>query len=83
LPWVLIEALACGSKVVSTDCPSGPREILDNGAFGQLCPVEDVSAMATAMIRALTGEFVAANPANWLDLFSLETNSARYLDLLV
>jgi glycosyltransferase involved in cell wall biosynthesis len=83
LPWVLIEALACGSKVVSTDCPSGPREILDNGAFGQLCPVENVSAMATAMIRALTGEFVAANPANWLDLFSLETNSARYLDLLV
>ena len=39
--------------------------------------------MAAAMIRALTGAFVAADPTNWLDLFSLETNSARYLDLLL
>lgn len=83
LPWVLIEALACGTKVVATDCPSGPREILGNGAYGQLCPVEDVSAMAAAVIRALTGAFAAADPTNWLDLFSLEANSARYLDLLL
>jgi glycosyltransferase involved in cell wall biosynthesis len=83
LPWVLIEALACGTKVVATDCPSGPREILGNGAYGQLCPVEDVPAMAAAMISALTGAFVAADPTNWLGQFSLEANSECYLDLLL
>jgi glycosyltransferase involved in cell wall biosynthesis len=81
LPWVLIEALACGTKVVATDCPSGPREILDNGAYGQLCPVEDVPAMAAAMTSALTGAFVAADPTHWLEQFSLEANSARYLEI--
>jgi glycosyltransferase involved in cell wall biosynthesis len=83
LPWVLIEALACGTKVVSTDCPSGPREILADGVFGQLCPVGDVAAMAAAMINALTGGFVARDPAKWLDRFSLQANAERYLDLLI
>ena len=83
LPWVLIEALACGTKVVSTDCPSGPREILADGAFGQLCPVGDVAAMASAMINALTGGFVARDPAKWLDRFSLQANAGRYLDLML
>jgi len=83
LPWVLIEALACGTKVVATDCPSGPREILDNGAYGELCPVEDVPALAAAMLRALSGAFAAANSTPWLDQFSLEANSARYLELLL
>jgi glycosyltransferase involved in cell wall biosynthesis len=83
LPWVLIEALACGTKVVSTDCPSGPREILADGAFGQLCPVGDVAAMASAMINALTGGFVARDPAKWLDRFSLQANAERYLDLML
>jgi glycosyltransferase involved in cell wall biosynthesis len=79
----LIEALACGTKVVSTDCPSGPREILADGAFGQLCPVGDVAAMASAMINALTGGFVARDPAKWLDRFSLQANAGRYLDLML
>jgi glycosyltransferase involved in cell wall biosynthesis/ubiquinone/menaquinone biosynthesis C-methylase UbiE len=83
LPWALVEALACGTKVVSTDCPSGPREILARGEFGQLCPVEDVPAMAASMMRALTGKFVAADPSRWLERFSLETNSKSYLEILL
>ena len=53
LPTVLIEALAVGTRVLSTDCRSGPREILGDGALGALVPVGDVPAMATAILREL------------------------------
>jgi glycosyltransferase involved in cell wall biosynthesis len=54
LPTVLVEALAVGTPVVSTDCPSGPREILLDGALGELVPLGDVQMMAAAINRALT-----------------------------
>lgn len=53
LPLALIEALACGCPVVSTDCRHGPAEILDGGAFGRLVPPEDEAALAEAMERTL------------------------------
>ncbi len=53
LGFVLIEALAVGTPAVATDCPSGPREILQDGRYGALIPVADVDALHAAMTHTL------------------------------
>ena len=50
---MLIEAMAAGVPVVSTDAPDGPREILADGRFGALVPVGDAAALAAAMAAML------------------------------
>lgn len=58
LPNVLIEALICGTKAVSTDCPSGPREILEGDLSRFLVPTNDPVALANAMRQALDAKLV-------------------------
>jgi glycosyltransferase involved in cell wall biosynthesis len=53
LPNVLVEAMMCGCTPVSTDCPTGPREVLQDGKYGYLVPVGDAAAMAAAIEGAL------------------------------
>lgn len=53
---VLVEAMVCGCPVVSTDCFSGPREILEDGRWGRLVPLEDVEALAEAILEILTNQ---------------------------
>jgi glycosyltransferase involved in cell wall biosynthesis len=54
LPNVIIEAMACGCQIVSTNCPSGPAEILEDGKYGRLTPMGDETALSEAMLEALT-----------------------------
>ena len=54
LPTVILDALACGPPVVSTDAPHGPREII--GGWGDLPPVGDAPALARALVATLRGE---------------------------
>ena len=53
LPNVLVEAMMCGCTHVSTDCPTGPREVLQDGKFGYLVPMRDPVAMAAGIEQAL------------------------------
>ncbi|WP_164014778.1 glycosyltransferase [Pyxidicoccus trucidator] len=56
LPMVLLEALALGCPVVSTDCPSGPAELLEHGRHGVMVPMEDPKALADALGRIMDDE---------------------------
>ncbi len=53
LPNALVEAMMCGCTPVSTDCPTGPREVLQDGKYGYLVPMRDPEAMAAAIEKAL------------------------------
>lgn len=82
LGTVLIEALGCGCPVVSTDCPSGPREILDGGRYGRLVPVADPVAMADAISHTLGTPPQRASLLARAELFSTGRAAERYLRLL-
>jgi len=82
LPTVLIEALACGCPVVSTDCPSGPREILDNGRYGALVQMADEKSLAAAILQALDARVNKDQLIARGKEFSLDRATGRYLNLI-
>jgi len=82
LPNTLIEAMACETSVVSTDCQSGPREILEDGLYGRLTPVADPQALAEAILATLDNPTDPEHLRRRADMFSLETVVGQYLEAL-
>lgn len=82
LPTVLIEALAYCRAVVSTNCPSGPAEILQGGKYGRLTPVGDEEALAEAIRAGINGEIPPPPPESWQP-YSVSAIADQYLHLLL
>ena len=81
LPNSLIEALACGCPAVSTDCPSGPVEILDGGKYGHLVPMGNPQDMAEAIGKVLDGD-ERKPPRSWLKKYERDTVLNAYLAVM-
>jgi glycosyltransferase involved in cell wall biosynthesis len=82
-PNVLTEALALGTPVVSTDCPSGPEEILDHGRFGPLVPMGHPDAMAHAILTTLHAPLEKSLLKTAVRAYTVEESSKRYLETLL
>jgi glycosyltransferase involved in cell wall biosynthesis len=83
LPGVLIQALACGCPVVSTDCQSGPAEVLEGGKIGPLVPVGDWAALAEAIEQTLDHPPAREDLQASTRRFGVEQAADRYLELLL
>jgi len=80
---VIVEAMEHGLLVVSTDCPTGPREILQDGKYGRLVPVGDVDALADAMLDSLQATHDPVVLKARAKDFAVDKVADRYLDLLL
>jgi glycosyltransferase involved in cell wall biosynthesis len=81
LPTVLVEALALGTPVISTDCANGPFEILRGGKYGTLVPVGNSYLFAEGILNILSGK-VPTFERSWLEQFTIETSTNNYLSLM-
>jgi glycosyltransferase involved in cell wall biosynthesis len=79
---VIVEAFECGLPVVSTNCPSGPAEILDDGKFGKLVPVNDPAALAAAIAESLKISHDRAVLKRRAQDFSVRKISDEYLSYM-
>jgi glycosyltransferase involved in cell wall biosynthesis len=78
---VLIEAMALGTPVVSTDCQSGPAEVLGNGKYGSLVPVGDSEILAQSIMQILNSNSQPVD-SDWLEQFTLQASTQKYLEIL-
>lgn len=79
---VLVEALTCGASVISTDCFSGPAEILMGGKYGALTPVGNSDQMAKTIIERLAKKDTPNDLSEYLKIFSDKTICAQYLSMV-
>jgi glycosyltransferase involved in cell wall biosynthesis len=82
LPSVLVEALALGTPLVSTDCPYGPREILEDGKHGELTPTGDHEALAAAIERTRHAPRRPATGAAAARRFDADVVTDQYLAMI-
>ena len=76
---VIVEAMECGVPVISTNCPSGPAEIFEDGRYGTLVPVQDPVAMAAAMVNSLNATHEREALMRRAQDFSVRKISDQYL----
>jgi glycosyltransferase involved in cell wall biosynthesis len=81
-PNVLVEAMACEVPIVSTDCPSGPAEILDGGKYGKLVPVGDAEAVAEAIEATLESPVNRNLLKQRAENYSIDKIITQYIDTL-
>ena len=82
LPTVLVEALYLDTPIIATDCPGGSREILKDGLYGRLVPVDDPLLLAEAIERSMDNHRSCPPKESWTP-FTLEFVMDRYLNLLL
>lgn len=80
---VIVEALEYGVPVVSTDCPSGPSEIINNKKYGELVPVGNPLAIASAIIKTSKIKYERNELTSRASDFALENISPQYLDYML
>jgi glycosyltransferase involved in cell wall biosynthesis len=81
-PNVLTEAMALGTAVVATDCPSGPREVLQDGRYGNLVPVGNHEALADAILERLENPIPPEDLREAVADYTAERSAAHYLRVL-
>jgi glycosyltransferase involved in cell wall biosynthesis len=80
---VLVEAMACGTPVVSMDCPSGPAEILENGKYGPLVPPGDSEALVYAILDTLDSPIDSELLKERANDFEVEKISSEYEEFVL
>lgn len=80
---VLVEAMLAGTNVISTNCDFGPAELLENGRYGKLVPVDDTQALADAMLQSIQEPWTAERPSEaWFSQFTASEAARQHLALI-